>query len=153
MKFFEAFANIFRIPDLRKRVLFTLALLAVYRLGAFIPTPGIDVHRLEEFFQQNQGTLFWLHRSVQRWHVPAPDDLRAGHHAVHYGVDHSAVAHGRGSNARETAEGRRTGRRKITQWTRYLTVGLAMMQSFGIAMRLQASEGGFVPASRNWASF
>ena len=40
MKFFEAFANIFRIPDLRKRVLFTLALLAVYRLGGHIPTPG-----------------------------------------------------------------------------------------------------------------
>ena len=41
-KFFEALANIFRIPDLRKRVLFTLALLAVYRVGAYIPTPGID---------------------------------------------------------------------------------------------------------------
>ncbi len=45
-KFFEAFANIFRIPDLRKRVLFTLGLLAVYRLGAHIPTPGIDVDAL-----------------------------------------------------------------------------------------------------------
>ena len=45
MKFFEAFANIFRIPDLRKRVLFTLGMLAVYRLGRIIPTPGIDVQR------------------------------------------------------------------------------------------------------------
>ena len=58
MKFFEALANVFRIPDLRKRVLFTLGLLAVYRLGAFIPTPGVDVHRLEQFFQQSQGTLW-----------------------------------------------------------------------------------------------
>ena len=40
-QFFEAFANMFRIPDLRKRILFTLAMLAVYRLGAFLPTPGI----------------------------------------------------------------------------------------------------------------
>ena len=43
MKFFEAFANVFRIPDLRKRVLFTLAMLAVYRLGGHIPTPGINI--------------------------------------------------------------------------------------------------------------
>ena len=41
-KFFDAFANIFKIPDLRRRVLFTLVMLAVYRVGAFIPTPGID---------------------------------------------------------------------------------------------------------------
>ena len=54
-KFFEAFANVFRIPDLRKRVLFTLALLAVYRLGGHIPTPGIDTQRWEEFFSRNSG--------------------------------------------------------------------------------------------------
>ena len=57
-KFFEAVANIFRIPDLRNRVLFTLALLAVYRLGAHIPVPGIDANKLENFFAQNQGTFF-----------------------------------------------------------------------------------------------
>ncbi len=45
MKFFEAFANMFRVPDLRKRVLFTLGLLAVYRLGSHIPTPGINMQR------------------------------------------------------------------------------------------------------------
>ena len=54
----DKLANIFRIPDLRKRILFTLGLLAVYRLGGHIPTPGIDANRLSEFFQQNQGTLF-----------------------------------------------------------------------------------------------
>ncbi|MGD0202221.1 MAG: preprotein translocase subunit SecY, partial [Bryobacteraceae bacterium] len=57
-KFFEAVANIFRIPDLRRRVLFTLMLLAVYRLGGHIPTPGIDANKLDEFFRQNQGTVF-----------------------------------------------------------------------------------------------
>ena len=46
----EKFANIFRVPDLRKRVLFTLAMLAVYRLGAHIPTPGIDTDRLAQQF-------------------------------------------------------------------------------------------------------
>src|SRR5438093_13394267 len=58
MKFFEAIANVFRIPDLRKRVLFTLGLLAVHRLGGHIPTPGIDIHRWTDFFQRNQGTIF-----------------------------------------------------------------------------------------------
>src|SRR5437879_9503275 len=55
---FEKFANIFRIPDLRRRILFTLALLAVYRLGGHIPTPGINADKLQQFFEQNRGTMF-----------------------------------------------------------------------------------------------
>jgi preprotein translocase subunit SecY len=150
MKFFEAFANVFRIPDLRKRVLFTLALLAVYRLGAFIPTPGIDVHRLESFFQQNQGTLFGF------------IDLFSG------GMFRRLTIFALGIMPYITAsiilqfltvvvptleklqkEGE-LGRRKITQWTRYLTIGLALMQSFGIAVALQNSDGGFVLRPGFW---
>src|SRR5260221_13171382 len=56
-QFFEAFANMFRISDLRKRLLFTLAMLAVYRLGAFLPPPGINTDVLAQFFQQNQGSV------------------------------------------------------------------------------------------------
>src|SRR5258705_11348064 len=58
MKFFEAIGNVFRTPDLRRRVFFTLGLLAVYRLGGHIPTPGIDIHRWTDFFQRHQGTIF-----------------------------------------------------------------------------------------------
>src|ERR1700761_8089759 len=58
MKFLEAIANVFRVQDLRKRLMFALGLLAVYRLGAHLPSPGIDTLRFEEFIQQNQGTLF-----------------------------------------------------------------------------------------------
>src|SRR5256712_6948865 len=54
---FEKLANIFRIPDLRRRILFTLALLAVYRFGGHIPTPGINADRLQQFFEQNRGTF------------------------------------------------------------------------------------------------
>ncbi len=143
-KFFEAFANIFRVPDLRKRVLFTLGLLAVYRVGGHIPTPGIDTLKLEEFFQQNQGTLFGF------------IDLFSG------GMFRRLTIFALGIMPYITAsiilqlltvviptleklqkEGE-LGRRKITQWTRYLTVGLAMMQSFGIATALQTSQGNFV---------
>jgi preprotein translocase subunit SecY len=53
----EKLANIFRVPDLRKRVLFTLGLLAVYRIGGHIPTPGINGDRLAQFFEQNRGSV------------------------------------------------------------------------------------------------
>src|ERR1041384_5935126 len=54
---FEKLANIFRVPDLRKRVLFTLAMLAVYRLGSHIPTPGINTDQLQKAFEQQSGGL------------------------------------------------------------------------------------------------
>ena len=144
MKFFEAIANVFRIPDLRKRVLFTLALLAIYRLGGHIPTPGIDAARFEEYIQRSQGTLFSF------------IDLFSG------GMFRRLTIFALGIMPYITAsiilqlltvvvptleklqkEGE-LGRRKITQWTRYLTVGLALMQSFGIATALQAAQGNFV---------
>ena len=59
-KFLEAIANVFRVPDLRNRILFTLALLAVYRLGAFVPTPGVNTVALQDFFEQNRGSVFGM---------------------------------------------------------------------------------------------
>ena len=53
----EKLANVFRIPDLRKRILFTLALLAVYRLGGHIPTPGVNADKLQQYFENNKGSL------------------------------------------------------------------------------------------------
>jgi preprotein translocase subunit SecY len=58
MRLFEAFANIFRVPDLRKRLAFTLALLAVYRLGGHIPSPGIDINKWSELFNSQSGSIF-----------------------------------------------------------------------------------------------
>jgi preprotein translocase subunit SecY len=144
MRLFEAIANVFRIPDLRKRVLFTLALLAVYRIGAFITTPGVDAIRLQQFFTQNAGTLFGF------------IDLFSG------GMFRRMTIFALGIMPYITAsiilqlltvvvptleklqkEGE-LGRRKITQWTRYLTIILAVLQSLGIALTLQNSQGGFV---------
>ncbi|MGI8959424.1 MAG: preprotein translocase subunit SecY [Bryobacteraceae bacterium] len=143
-KFFEALANVFRIPDLRKRVLFTLGLLAVYRIGAYIPTPGIDTNRFQEFFTRNAGGFLGY------------VDLFSG------GMLRRMTIFALGITPYITAsiilqlltvviptldklqkEGE-LGRRKITQWTRYLTVALAIIQSVGIALALQNSDGNFV---------
>ena len=56
----QSFRNIFRIEELKRRVLITLGLLAAYRLGAHVPTPGIDGHALAQFFDQVQGTLLGM---------------------------------------------------------------------------------------------
>ncbi|MCX6635530.1 MAG: preprotein translocase subunit SecY [Acidobacteria bacterium] len=144
MKFFEAVANMFRVPDLRRRVLFTLGLLAVYRLGGHIPTPGIDANRLEQAFSQNAGTLFgfidlFSGGMFRRLTVFALGIMPYITSSIILQLLTVVVP----TLEKLQKEGE-LGRRKITQWTRYLTVGLALMQSFGIATMLQASQGGFV---------
>ena len=97
MKFFEAVANVFRVPDLRKRLLFALA---CWRCTAWAGTsrrPGIDADRLSDFFQQNAGALFGLFDLFSGGHAPPADDFRPGHHALHHGLDHFAVADGGGA--------------------------------------------------------
>src|SRR6204780_885666 len=144
MKFFDTIANMFRIPDLRERIFLTLGLLAVYRFGGHIPTPGIDANRLAEFFQQNFGSLFGF------------IDLFSG------GMFRRLTVFALGIMPYITAsiilqllqvvvptleklqkEGE-LGRRKITQWTRYLTIILSVIQSFGISQGLMGMQQGVV---------
>src|SRR2546421_7879686 len=144
MKFFEAIANVFRIPDLRRRVMFTLALLAVYRLGAHIPIPGINTLRFEEFVQQNQGTLFgfldlFSGGMFRRLTIFALGIMPYITSSIILQLLTVVVP----TLEKLQKEGE-LGRRKITQWTRYLTVILALIQSFGIAFALQNSGGGLV---------
>src|SRR5215467_3072855 len=144
MKFLEALANVFRVPDLRKRLLFTLGLLAVYRLGAFIPTPGVDTVRLNEFFQQNSGTLFgfidlFSGGTFRRFTIFALGIMPYITASIILQLLTVVVP----TLEKLQKEGE-LGRRKITQWTRYLTVILAGMQSFGIATLLQNAQQGFV---------
>ncbi|MBZ2177447.1 MAG: preprotein translocase subunit SecY [Acidobacteriota bacterium] len=143
MKFFEALANAFRIPDLRNRILFTLGMLAIYRLGGHIPTPGIDAERLEQFFQQNQGTLFgfidlFSGGMFRRLTVFALGIMPYITSSILLQLMTIVVP----TLEKLSKEGE-LGRRKITQWTRYLTVGLALIQSFTLATALQ-SQGNFV---------
>src|SRR6201994_700954 len=144
MKFLEAFTNVFRVPDLRKRLLFALALLAVYRLGGHIPTPGIDTNKLEEFFRQNQGTLFgyldvFSGGSFRRLTIFALGIMPYITSSIILQLLTVVVP----TLEKLQKEGE-LGRRKITQWTRYLTVILAVMQSFGIATGLQTMSDGMV---------
>jgi preprotein translocase subunit SecY len=144
MKFFEAIANVFRIPDLRKRILFTLAMLAVYRLGGHIPTPGINLIRWEQFFEQNAGSIFgffdlFAGGNIRRLTIFALGIMPYITSSIILQLLTVVVP----TLERLQKEGE-LGRRKITQWTRYLTVALALVQSFGIAVSLQAMQGNIV---------
>src|SRR5689334_21164208 len=137
-RFLQALANLFRIEDLRKRVLFTLALLAVYRIGAHIPTPGINSELLNQIFAQAQGTALGIF------------DLFSGGNFRRLTIFALGIMPYITSSIilqlmtvvfpyleRLQKEGE-LGRRKITQYTRYLTIALSIIQSLSIAATLQA---------------
>ena len=144
-KFFEALSNVFRIPDLRRRVFFTLAMLAVYRLGAYIPTPGIDTIRFQDYFMRNASGGFlgyfdlFSGGMLRRMTIFALGITPYITSSIILQLLTVVVP----TLEKLQKEGE-LGRRKITQWTRYLTVGLAIVQSMGIAFALQSSEGNFV---------
>jgi preprotein translocase subunit SecY len=140
----EKFANIFRIPDLRKRVLFTLAMLAVYRLGAHIPTPGVNAAALENFFNQQAGSSLALvdlfsGGNLRRLTVFALGIMPY----ITASIIFQLLTVVYEPLARLQKEGE-LGRRKITQWTRYLTVILGVVQSMAIAIALKSSSGNLV---------
>jgi len=141
MKFFEAVANVFRIPDLRRRVLFTLGMLAVYRLGGHIPTPGINADKLAEYFNSQAGSIFgfidlFSGGMLRRLTIFALGIMPYITASIILQLLTVVVP----TLEKLQKEGE-LGRRKITQWTRYLTVILALIQSFGIAYALQQSPG------------
>jgi preprotein translocase subunit SecY len=129
----EKFLNIFRIPDLRKRVLFTFAILAVYRLGSHIPTPGVNVHQLDLLFSQQSGSALGLMDlfgggNLRRMTVFALGIMPY----ITASIIFQLLTVVYEPLARIQKEGE-LGRRKITQWTRYMTVVLGLLQSIGIA--------------------
>ncbi|GAA3770371.1 preprotein translocase subunit SecY [Terriglobus aquaticus] len=139
---FDKIANIFRIPDLRKRVLFTLGLLAVYRLGGHIPTPGINADMLAQYFQQNAGSSLGLvdlftGGSLRRLTIFALGIMPYITASIIFQL--LTVIYEPLAKLQKEGE---VGRRKITQWTRYVTVLLAIVQSFAIALTLTKSTTG-----------
>jgi preprotein translocase subunit SecY len=129
----EKFLNIFRIPDLRKRVLFMFGILAVYRLGAFIPTPGVDTHLLDQMFNSQNGSALGLMDlfgggNLRRMTIFALGIMPY----ITASIIFQLLTVVYEPLARIQKEGE-LGRRKITQWTRYMTVILAALQAIGIA--------------------
>ncbi len=139
-RFVEALKNMFRIPDLRNRVLFTLALLAVYRIGAHIATPGINATVLEEMFKQAQGSVLGIFDlfsggSFRKLTIFALGIMPYITASIILQLMQVVFPY----LERLQKEGE-LGRRKITQYTRYLTIVLSVIQSLTIATTLQATN-------------
>src|SRR6202142_128421 len=142
---FDKLANIFRIPDLRKRILFTLAMLFVYRLGGHLPTPGIDTAKLESFFTQGStsGSLLGFVDLFSGGNLRRLTIFALGimpYITASIILQLLTVVYEPLAKLQKEGE---MGRKKITQWTRYITVILSAVQSFGIAIGLEKA-GDFV---------
>src|SRR4249920_1186980 len=138
---FEKLANVFRIPDLRKRILFTLAMLAVYRLGGHIPTPGINADKLAQFFEQNRGSFLGFVDLFSGGQLRRLTIFALGimpYITASIILQLLTVVYEPLAKLQKEGE---LGRKKITQWTRYITVILSSVQSLGIAYGLE--KGGF----------
>src|SRR3984893_2999630 len=136
-------ANIFRVPDLRKRVLFTLGLLAVYRIGGHIPTPGINGDRLAPVFEQNKGSVLGFVDLFSGGNLRRLTIFALGimpYITASIILQLLTVVYEPLAKLQKEGE---LGRKKITQWTRYITVILSAVQSFGIAIGLERA-GDFV---------
>src|ERR1700721_2595357 len=139
---FEKIANIFRIPDLRKRVLFTLGILAVYRLGSQIPTPGVNLKLLSQFFDQQAGSALGLVDLFSGGNLRRLTIFALGimpHITASIIFQLLTVVYEPLAKLQKEGE---LGRRKITQWTRYVTVVLGAVQSLAIALTLSHGSGG-----------
>ncbi len=133
----EKLANVFRVPDLRKRILFTLGLLAVYRLGGHIPTPGINADLLSQFFDQNRGSFLGFVDLFSGGQLRRLTIFALGimpYITASIILQLMQVVYEPLAKLQKEGE---LGRKKITQWTRYLTLLLSAVQSLGIAITLQ----------------
>lgn len=141
-KFFTAVRNMFQVPDLRKRILFTLGLLIVYRLGAHVGAPGIDRVQLERVWGEVSSTLLGVldlfsggnFRTISVFALGVTPYITAS-----IILQLMTVVSPQLKKLQEEGE---MGRQKINQWTRYLTVGLSAVQTFFVAHWLQVNNVG-----------
>jgi preprotein translocase subunit SecY len=137
----EGLGGVSKIPELQRRILFTFLLLAVYRIGVFIPTPGIDNAALLAFFEQARSSMLVLMDmfaggALSTFSIFALGIMPYISSSIILQLLTVAVPH----LERLSKEGE-SGRRKITQYTRYGTVVLSVIQGFGIAYGLQHMAG------------
>src|SRR5919108_128574 len=133
----QSLRNIWDIPDLRKRVLFTLGMLAVYRLGNHVPTPGINAQALIDFFEQNRGNWFGLVDMFSGGNLARVTIFALGIMPyISASIILQLLTVVWPFLEKLSKEGE-LGRRKITQYTRYGTVLLSIVQSMAIAAYLE----------------
>ncbi len=142
--------NIFKIPELRSRVLFTLAMLAVYRIGAHIPTPGINNEELFNFLQQQGGALLgfldiFSGGALSRLTIFALGIMPYISASIILQLLTVVVPH----LSKLAKEGER-GRKTIIQYTRYGTIGIALIQGFGISLGLEGMQQGAFVLEPGW---
>src|ERR1700723_851311 len=150
----DGFSNASRIPELRRRLVFTAAMLAVFRLGVAVPPPGIDGQALASLFQQTSGTLFgWVNLfsggALEHFSVLALGIMP--YISVAIVLDLLKIASPYLDELYKEGE---AGRRKISQYTRYGTVMLSVGQGLMIAVSLehiQAPGGGSVVYAPGWS--
>jgi preprotein translocase subunit SecY len=137
----SGFQNASRVPELRRRVLFTLAMLAVYRLGVHVPTPGIDRHAMAAFFEQQKGNLLGF---LNLFSGGALEQFSVFSLGIMPYISASIILQLLTVVfpylERLSKEGE-AGRRKITQYTRYGTVVLSIVQGMMISMGLEGTHG------------
>src|SRR2546422_4663504 len=139
--------NVVNIPELRNRILFTLGMLAVYRIGAHIPTPGINGEALAEFLQKQGGALLgfldiFSGGALSRLTILALGIMPYISASIILQLLTVVVPH----LTKLAKEGER-GRKKIIQYTRFGTIGIGLIQAFGIAIGLEGmNRGAFVQA-------
>lgn len=139
--FFNAVRNLFNVPDLRRRVLFTLAMLAVYRAGIHIPVPGVDQEAMKALWDQAAGNLFGVLDLFSGGNLRRISVFALG--IMPY-ITASIILQLMTSvypSLKKIQEEGELGRRKITQYTRYLTVVLCFVQGIGISVWLQRQPG------------
>lgn len=133
--------NIFNIPELRRRILFTLGMLAVYRVGCHIPTPGIDAQVLAKFFEGTEGTLLGM---VSAFTGGALERMTVFALGIMPYISSSIILQLLTvvfEPIEKLSKEGEQGKRKITQYTRYGTIILAIIQGAGIAVGLQTMVG------------
>ena len=135
----ESLKNVFAVPDLRKRVLFTLGLLAAYRVGSHIPTPGINPQALAELANQARNTMFGLYDMFSGKNLSQMTIFALGIMPyISASIILQLLTVVWPYLERLSKEGE-LGRRKITQYTRYGTIVLSIVQALGIAFFLERS--------------
>jgi preprotein translocase subunit SecY len=139
------FGNIFKIPELKRRILYTLALLVVYRVGVHVPVPGIDSVALAEIFDRAKGTILGIFNmfsggALEKLSVFALGIMPYISASIILQLMTVVIPH-----LEQLKKEGEQGRKKITQYTRYGTVILSIIQGFGISIGLERMGAVIVP--------